>query len=125
MPNDLSGISTCFSPGVDITATFEKDLLSRGIRSHLADASVDVVPDGLPVLSFDKKFLGAINDDTTMTLETWVRDKAGDGDLILQMDIEGSEYETIIATPVDILRRFRIIAMEIHYAEAWFNNAFF
>jgi len=126
LPDDLSGISTCFSPGVDVTATFEKDLLSRGIRSHLADASVDGAPDGLEVLSFTKKYLGGVNNDEHMTLEYWVNSKAPGpwptGDLILQMDIEGAEYQTIIATPMDVLRRFRIIAIEIHDAQHWFNN---
>ena len=122
LPDDLSGISICFSPGVAETATFEKDLLARGIRSHLADASVDSVPDDLPVLSFEKKFLGVTNDGDYMTLEFWVRNKAPEGDLLLQMDIEGAEYQTIIATPLDILRRFRIIVIEIHHVESWFNN---
>ena len=71
LPNDLSGIATCFSPGVDITASFEKDLLSRGIWSHLADASVDGAPDGLEVQSFTKKHLGASNEGEYMTLEYW------------------------------------------------------
>jgi hypothetical protein len=122
LPDDLSGVTRCFSPGVAETFTFERDLLNRGIWSHLADASVDM-PMHLPTLSFEKKFLGAINDDTTMTLEHWVRSKPDDaGDFLLQMDIEGSEYETIIATPIDILRRFRIIVLEVHHAEYWFNN---
>jgi len=123
VPDDLSGVVACFSPGVDVTASFEKDLLSRGIWSHLADASVDSAPDDLKVLSFEKKFLGVVNDDEYMTLEYWVRNKdAGTGDLILQMDIEGAEYQTIIATPMDILRRFRVIVVEVHNVEAWFNN---
>ena len=122
VPDDLSGISKCFSPGVDTTASFEKDLLNRGIWSHLADASVDSVPEDLKVLSFEKKFLGVVNDGEYMTLEYWVRSKESEGDLILQMDIEGAEYQTIIATPMNILRRFRIIVIEIHDVQAWFNN---
>ena len=123
LPDDLSGVSTCFSPGVDVTASFEKDLACRGILSHLADASVDGAPDNFRILSFEKKYLGVVNDGDYITLEHWVRNKAsGLGDLILQMDIEGGEYQTIIATPMDILRRFRIIAIEVHYAQDWFNN---
>ena len=122
VPDDLSGISTCFSPGVDVTASFEKDLACRGIYSHLADASVDGPPDNFKILSFEKKFLGVVNDDEYMTLEFWVRNRGGEGDLILQMDIEGAEYQTIIATPMDILRRFRVIVLEVHDVQAWFNN---
>ena len=123
LPDDLSGVSKCFSPGVDVTASFEKDLACRGIYSHLADASVESAPDNFRILSFEKKFLGAVNKGDYMTLEFWVRNKAGGlGDLILQMDIEGGEYTTILATPMDILRRFRIIAIEVHDTQAWFNN---
>lgn len=122
LPDDLSGISKCFSPGVDVTASFEKDLVCRGILSHLADASVDGPPENFRILSFEKKFLGAVNDGDYMTLEFWVRNRGGAvGDLILQMDIEGAEYATILATPIDILRRFRIIVIEIHNVQHWFN----
>jgi len=121
IPDDLSGISTCFSPGVDVTASFEKDLVCRGILSHLADASVDAPPDGFRMLSFEKKFLGPFTDGDYMSLDFWVKNKAPEGDLILQMDIEGAEYQTILATPLETLRRFRIIAMEVHNAQHWFN----
>jgi hypothetical protein len=121
LPDDLSGVATCFSPGVDVTASFEIDLCKRGIGSHLADASVDGAPSSFTPLSFTKKYLDGINTDDYMTLEFWVRNKAKEGDLILQMDIEGGEYATILATPIDILRRFRIIAIEIHNAQAWFS----
>lgn len=123
VPNDLKGITACFSPGVDVTATFEKDLLKRGIGSHLADASVSGAPDGFKPLSFTKKFLGAINDGDYMTLEHWViRNTKFDRDLILQMDIEGAEYETILAMPSNLLYQFRIIVMEIHHAHSWFGQ---
>ena len=45
LPNDLQDIAICFSPGVDVIASFEMDLLNRtGIHSHLADYSVDTPP---------------------------------------------------------------------------------
>lgn len=125
IPDDLSGVSKCFSPGVDVTASFEQDLLNRGIRSHLADASVDSAPNGMEVASFEKRFLGPFTDGDYMSLEYWVKAKEPSpwptGDLILQMDIEGAEYQTILATPPEILRRFRIIAIEVHHAQHWFN----
>jgi hypothetical protein len=122
LPNDLSGINLCFSPGVDVTASFEKDLLERGIKSHLADASVDGAPNGLEVASFTKKYLGGYNDDTHMTLAAWMYEqRAFMGDFILQMDIEGGEYTTLLCTPPDVLRKFRIIAVEIHNVQTWFT----
>ena len=123
VPNDLSDITACFSPGVADTATFEEDLQVCGIGSHLADASVDGPPKGITPLSFTKKFLGGINDEINMTLDRWLlKEKCNTSkDLILQMDIEGAEYVTIVATPTPTLMRFRIIVLEVHNAHAWFN----
>jgi len=122
VPNDLDGITACFSPGVADNATFEKDLLERGILSHLADASVDGPPNGIEVASFEKKFLGGVKDEDHITLDQWTNRCGGFlGDWILQMDIEGSEYETILAAHMHTIRRFRIIVMEMHNVEQWFS----
>ena len=128
IPNDLEGIIACYSPGVADTASFEIDLCKRGIGSHLADGSVDSAPKGFTPLSFTKKYLDGYDDETNITLDTWtnVDQKTGDmywwnGDCILQMDIEGGEYATLIGTPIEILRRFRIICVEVHDTDAWFN----
>lgn len=128
VPDDLEGIKYCFSPGVDVTATFELDCLARGIPSFLADHSVDAPPVDLPGCTFTKKFIGAAIDDKTMTLDHWVDESLksdDDSELILQMDIEGAEYETLLATPRETLRRFRIIVIEIHFMEALRDRMFF
>jgi hypothetical protein len=125
IPNDLMGITACFSPGVDVTASFEIDLCKRGIGSHLADASVDAPPENFTPLSFTKKHLGGCNNDTHMTLMNWVLSKPEydfGKDLILQMDIEGGEYTTLLCAPSVILRKFRIIAVEIHNVQTWFDS---
>jgi hypothetical protein len=90
----------------------------------LADASVDDVPEGLEAASFTKKYLGGYNNATHMTLMDWVLstpDYYFGGDLILQMDIEGGEYTTLLCAPSVILRKFRIIVVEIHNVQTWFN----
>jgi hypothetical protein len=57
-----------------------------------------------------------------MTLAAWMYEqRAFMGDFILQMDIEGGEYTTLLCTPPDVLRKFRIIAVEIHNVQTWFN----
>jgi len=121
IPDDLSGINTCFSPGVDVTVSFERALACKGILSHLADASVDGPPDNFRILSFAKKYLGPLTDGDYISLDFWVKNKAAEGDLILQMDIESSEYATILATPSETLKQFRIIAIEVHHANHWFH----
>src|SRR3569832_552374 len=99
VPNDLAGIRTCFSHGVSDIATFEQDLIGRGVRCFLADYSVDRSPIQHELIEFEKKFLGPFDKGEFMTLESWVDRRApGETDLILQMDIEGAEYGVILDT---------------------------
>ena len=59
-PDDLGGISACFSPGVELNLSFELDLLQKTvIGSHLADYSVDGPPANFQPKSFIKKVLEA------------------------------------------------------------------
>lgn len=118
IPDDLEGISACFSPGVDDRATFETSLIARGIPCFLADASVDKAPIDGDMIHFTKKFLGVVNNDRTITLDNWIEaNKPGKADLILQMDIEGAEWPVLLNTSGDTLRRFRIIVIELHDLE--------
>ena len=117
VPDDLVGIAACFSPGVSDVADFEIDLERRfGIPSYLADFSVSGPPEGLIPAGFLKKYVGAQSDERTITLTEWIESSnfGPPGDLLLQMDIEGSEYETILSTPNEILQQFRIVVVEFH-----------
>lgn len=125
IPDDLVNISSCFSPGVDLESGFELDLANKGLKIFLADYSVK-----MPVINhrnffFMKKYIGSYGNDLYMTLDTWVdtvlpSDK--NSDLILQMDIEGFEYESIFSISDKLLKRFRIIVVEFHYMERLFER---
>ena len=118
VPDDLEGIAACFSPGVDDRASFESAMIARGIPCFLADRSVEAPPLAHAMIRFERKLLGAIDDDATLTLDRWVADNApGDDDLVLQMDIEGAEWIVLLNTAPATLRRFRIIVMEVHDLE--------
>ena len=43
-------------------------------------------------------------------------------DNILQMDIEGSEYSVILDTPIETLKKFRIILIEFHDFDLLFSK---
>jgi len=127
VPDDLEQIRACFSPGVDTFATFESDLLKSGIGSHLADFSVDQVPDGLQARSFTKKFVGANTTGHYISLQDWVEEyepESPNDSLLLQMDVEGAEYETLLACPTNILSKFRIMVIEFHSVESWGHSDF-
>jgi Methyltransferase FkbM domain len=118
IPDALDGISGCFSPGVDDRAAFEMGLISRGIPCFLADGSVEGPPIRGDMVHFTRKFLGIVNDETTVTLDDWVdTNSPGNKDLILQMDIEGAEWPVLLNVSRCTLRRFRIIVVEFHDLE--------
>ena len=115
IPDDLSGVAACFSPGVSTIAHFEEDLAARGIKCFLADASVDGPPVTGPLFDFERKFLGPKAGGDFITLQDWIdRKSPGVGDMILQMDIEGSEYRVILSSSPETMRRFRILVIEFH-----------
>lgn len=123
IPDDLSDVNFCFSPGVSNFAYFEEDLSKYGIKSFLADYSVNQAPTNNINFKFLKKFLGILNDEKNITLETWVNSNCSfdESDLILQMDIEGCEYDILIDANIELLKRFRIIIIEFHDLQNLFN----
>lgn len=121
VPDDLAGIAACFSPGVNNFKNFEDALVhDYGIKTHMCDYSSDIDKLKTPLIpgmqTFDKKWLGFEKNPTTISLPDWVGEYASDPglDLMLQMDIEGAEYRNIPIMPDYIMKRFRIIVIEVH-----------
>ncbi len=114
LPDDIEGIVACFSPGVGSTSTFEEDMVRRQVPCFLADASVEA-PFEHALINFEKKFIGVTHSESVTTLDEWVgRCAPPEGDLILQMDVEGAEWPSLLSITEHTLRRFRIIVMEMH-----------
>jgi hypothetical protein len=127
LPDDLDGIHACFSPGVGFVSGFELEIAERGMPVFLADRSVEQPATPHSLFSFVPKYIGATSNDEFTTLQDWVGASLSEGaeDLMLQMDVEGFEYETILATPDQLLRRFRIIVVECHALDQLWNHSFF
>jgi hypothetical protein len=126
IPNDLKGITKCFSPGVAHTSNFEKSLESYEIISFLADYSVDSPADLSTSSFFLKKFVAPYNSDTHMNFQDWISSNSKNNeDLILQMDIEGNEYATILSCRSEVLKRFRIMVIEFHSLDLIFDSRAF
>lgn len=127
IPDHLDGITAVFSPGVDRISGFELDCATKGMPVFLADRSVDAPPVSHERFTFTRKFIGASDTDAFMTMDSWVRDSIGDqaGDLLLQIDIEGYEYEAFLSMSDALLSRFRIIAAEFHDLNMLFSEPYF
>lgn len=127
IPDDLIGIEACFSPGVNLISGFEKDCANIGMKAFLADKSVDQAAESDEMFHFTKKYLGVTTSDDYMTIDDWVSSSLPEtqSDLLLQIDIEGAEYEVFLGMSDSLMHRFRIIVAEFHSLEQLWNRHFF
>jgi len=127
IPDDLDGIDYAFSPGVSDESGFEAELALRGMKVFLADHSVDGPAQASDRFNFVKKYLGSYTDETHITPDDWKQQAIGaySGDLLLQMDIEGAEYETLMSMSDTLMQQFRIIVIEFHYLHQLWNKPWF
>ncbi len=116
VPDDLGGVAACFSPGVAEESGFELDCANAGMQVFMADASVAKPAAAHGNFHFVRKNIGAFNAEECMTIDRWAEDSLPDSaaELILQMDIEGGEYEVFLSMSEPLMKRFRIIAAEFH-----------
>ncbi len=122
LPNDLEDIAALFSPGVSDTLGFDVEIARRGIPCFLADASVSPPTDLLENMEFIQKFIGASDDNSFITMEAWMSGRAPENhDLMLQMDIEGAEYDVLSELTEEQIQRFRIIVIEFHHLHEIFD----
>jgi hypothetical protein len=104
---------------------FDKELMDMGIKCFLADFSIKKSP--LPNVKFLKKFVASFDDDKHININRWIDENIHncDGDAILQMDIEGQEYEVINALDDEKLKKFRILVIEFHKLHQLFDKSTF
>jgi hypothetical protein len=126
VPDDLEGISALFSPGVEAKSEFERECADQGMKVFMADKSVDSPAISHELFHFTKKHLGAYTDTETMTLDGWFEGAGSPtGDLMLQMDIEGAEYEVLLSISEALLGRFRIVVIEMHNLHWLWSKPYF
>lgn len=129
IPNHLQGIEACFSPGIASVSEFELDCLKHGMKVYMADKSIEKPNLNIPETEYNflKKFIGCTNNKDFITMDRWVHQNcpSEDSDLLLQMDIEGGEYNSIINMSDSLMNRFRIMVIEFHSLEQFWNPLFF
>jgi len=94
---------------------------------YMADASVAGPAETHAHFHFSPSYIGLLTEGRFVTLEDWVRSARDlpQGDLMLQMDIEGYEYESLLGLSIELQRRFRIIVVEFHDVHHLWNAKYF
>lgn len=127
VPNILHDVSYCFSPGVADKANFEKELSEKfNIKSFMADASVRQEPISDINFEFIPKFLGSCTRGEFITLYDWKNQSDVDinKNMILQMDIEGGEYDVLTYEDSTTLASFSSMIIEFHNLQKLFEGDF-
>ena len=134
LADDLTGSHHIYSFGVDKNMDFEKDLIKEVRHIHMFDNSIDVAPEDVKRITFTKATLGLeseghkslknILDEYELVEDEDIKFYGAD-ELILKMDIEGSEYDVINEAPKEILDLFSQITMEVHWMGNLYDQNFY
>ena len=114
LPASYDQIRGFVSPGVGDLIGFDMHLLDLGMKGVLCDGTIDANSvETHPRMVFINKNIGL--QQGQITLEEIVNSEFSSGeDLILQMDIEGDEYLILSHTQPEVMRRFKIVSLELH-----------
>lgn len=116
IPQNIGNVDVLFSPGVGPNSDFELHFANQSVSCYMADASVDAPSVKHGNFHFIKKYIGPKTEEEFISLEDWINANYAEGqNAVLQMDIEGAEYQSILALPNETLKKFKMIVMEIHY----------
>jgi hypothetical protein len=117
IPDNLDRVEACFSPGVGMSSDFELEMAKRNIKSYLCDYSVDGPAREDALFNFQKKFVAARGspDSKWISFSEWVRSaEPTSTNLVLQMDIDGGEWDILRNLEKETLTKFRTLVIEFH-----------
>jgi hypothetical protein len=118
MFDDFAATSAVYSFGIGSNVAYDLHLAEMGKPVLMYDHTIAGLPAQHPNFSFHPLGLGAADapDEALLSLASHVArgGHAGRRDLALKIDIEGAEFEAISATPIETLRQFRQLVLEVH-----------
>ena len=117
--NDFNNIKIAYSFGISTNIQFDKALADRGIDVYMYDHTINSLPFENPKFHWKKIGLCGKKTNSTelKTLEEMINENGHNNEynMILKMDIEHWEWESINALKEDTLNRFNYIAIEYHF----------
>ena len=129
MLDDFNGIKGALSLGIGGNVKWDLAMAEKGLTLWQYDHTVGGPPVQHPNFVFNKARIGIEAENTTpsTTLPALIAEHPGD-EMILKMDIEGSEWEVFAHIDPEYLKAFRQIVIEFHDFEkiadpAWREQA--
>lgn len=114
MADCFEGVKTAYSLGICDDVSWDKDMAERNIDVFMYDHTIDKLPEENPRFHFFKCGIGGKSEGMFKTLDDLISENGheNDNNMILKMDIEGSEWDVIEKT--EALPKFSQIAIELH-----------
>lgn len=101
------------SPGIGTLTSFERYFAEIGVPCLMIDGTIAKLPENHSNFIFLQKNIGLKSNDATISLSE-ISDTYQYCNAILQMDIEGGEYDALKTLDNADLSRFCIIVIELH-----------
>lgn len=119
--DDLSNIKIAYSFGISSNVIFDKILADKGIDIYMYDHTINSLPYNNS--RFHWKKIGLCGKKTKnkklKNLEELIEENghSNENNMILKIDIEHWEWESIIDLKEDTLKQFKYIAIEYHFKD--------
>ena len=117
--DDFHNISIAYSFGISGDVSFDAALAKKNIDIYMYDHTIKRLPYNNSKFHWKKiGITGNIqNNKSLQTLKEILHNNGhlNEKNMILKMDVEHSEWESLINTPDEILKKFKYIAIEYHF----------
>ena len=119
--DDLENIKIAYSLGIDSRIQFDKALADKGIDVYMYDHTINKLPFENEKFHWKKIGIGGNKNRTynIQTLQEMLKENGhvNEKNMILKIDVEGAEWDSLADTPEDVLLQFKYITIEYHFFE--------
>ena len=118
---DLNDIKIAYSFGIGPSVDFDKELANNNIDVYMYDHTITKLPFQNPNFHYFHIGLSrkSNNEQNLKSLEQLIEDNGhiNEKNMILKIDIEYNEWESLIDVPDNLLKQFKYILIEFHFEE--------
>ena len=124
MLNDFENIKFAYSIGIRDAIQFDKALADKGIDIYMYDHTINNLAYENEKFHWKKIGIGGISQrsNNIQTLEEMMKENGhlNEKNMILKMDVEGAEWDTLNDITEEILKQFKYLLIEFHFSKS--NN---
>ena len=119
--NDTENISIAYSIGIDHEISFDYALASKNISVYMYDHTISSLYNNNSRFHWKQIGISGISNKSnyTKTLKEMLKENAhlNKKNMILKIDVEYAEWEALLDTPTNILKKFKYITIEFHFKD--------